>query len=1391
MMDTFPNTNYDKTNVDNGTNKGPQLNNPEAVLFISYAPSDYEIASQICRVLNQRYRCYCLEPDVVDDAWKNHKENIEKAIDSCRYFIPLFSFNYFHENSEFIKWQLKKAKERANVLPVFVDHLKWDDIPKEQTVNCDDSFDLIVDSLRLKEDGISAEAVRVKALSLPFYGVGARNHTEDIGEHLFEHIYESFNGAALEPSQDRTEQLQTRNTVFISYAHIDQDLVKAVSERLMAQYDCWWLDAEKLKNWKNFEGPIYRAINSCKIFVAFFSKNYFNSEYCCDNELLRACALKKNIIPVFLDQTTPEQLAANKDHIKNTIIKLLDVEPIGYKKGFVNGQETQICESIINTTAFKLLNLWKNGLPGIIHQVEPKSECILNKLVLHLERQKKQVGNYITTQTISSDLFPLLEKIEKHDEDPNDNSEDAVEREEVHTLDRLSSLGQKENKYGYLLRNSVTYRTPLVDCLNASKHLFLVGEGGLGKTTTLVETCRWLLSAGEYAVYVPLKELNGHNSLEQYLERAVFESNSQMYTLALSIMNGNRPFYVFLDGLNEMPSDFVGTFISNLRKGFALGSKAVKLIISSRVDSLNEFHESKNEFSQFKFQGLDRKCIESYIEKHGLSRVESDDMLHLLHTPLMLTLYCDSEEAKVQYEKDPNVRGKIELEANPNTAAKILKNFVQTQLYRALVENTYDMSVHATLYEYVLPSIAMKMARNHLLSLPNRDFRCCIVDPARNPGQSKYFYDYIDLMDDKGLVVQYYDKEANCARDIAQKQLAFVAPDEHGYAFTHQVFCDFFAAKFLCLEMEVCKRSGVTNNAHNLELCAMQYSEDILSFVADIQEESKFAPQREKQTGNWHNLKERSLIENIMARWRNCEGALAQTAVYNLFNALRLGRNGNLFSCDFSSLDLRACDLNGVIFSEFDREGTYASSFANAWIDKECFVPGGHSARVTALCISKDDDTLYSADALGKIIRWNLNELTVGKSIKPAAEYAVVDDKITRLALSADEKMLLILSPHSVTVFDLDHKTIDSSYTVPPHKYLRDVRYTNARTIEVTYDTAPLNWQTLLDGDPNGACPEGKTMTGPVAGNLSVSPVSTEQEPIYVYSTLNGIVRTSQKYDYSLLDYLKGIINNARRAGMAHPYYELRNNPPVNDISWHYSGKKVLVAYSNTVFELEYTSEHKLRYITHIALESVVTSVSYRTKDGQDQVVICGGFGIRVFAFDEKNKRWDDSGCVFSMRYIPGIKKVLQGNCRTYLLSSNNELKIFDEKLNLLYVRQLNADVDDFCFAQEINSNEKFVCVLMKSKERPYCAKYDVVNDSYENIGFQFRLVFDDDDHSDKPYTHYISGKRLISIRRDDPQRIIYENTAGHFIQRCSFTDVRGNVTQEYMPYILRNGGSS
>ena len=1390
MMDILPNTNYDKTYVDNGTNKGNQLNNPEVELFISYAPSDYETASQICRVLGQRYMCYCLAPEDLNDTWKNHKEDIEKAINRCQYFIPLFSFNYFIENSEFIKWQLKKAKETANVLPVFVDHLKWDDIPKEQTVNCDDSFDLIVDSLRLKEYGISAKAVRVKDLSLPFYGMGARNHTEDIGEHLFEYIYDSFNRAALEPSQDHTELLQTRNTVFISYAHIDQDLVKAVSEKLMAQYDCWWLDAEKLKNWKNFEGPIYRAINSCKIFVAFFSKNYFNSEYCCDNELSRACALKKNIIPVFLDQTTPEQLATSKDHIKNTIIKLLEVEPIGYEKGFVKGQETQICESIINTTAFKLLNLWENGLPGIIHQVEPKSECVLNKLVLHLERQKKQVGNYITTQTISSDLFPLLKKIEKHDAASNDNSEDAVEREKVHTLDRLSSLDQKENKYGYLLRNSVTYRTPLVDCLNASKHLFLVGEGGLGKTTTLVETCRWLLSAGEYAVYIPLKELNGHNSLEQYFERTVFEGNSQMYKLALSIMNGNRPFYVFLDGLNEMPSDFVGTFISNLRKGFVLGGKAVKLIISSRVDSLNEFHESKNEFSHFKFQGLDRKRIESYIEKHGLSRVESDDMLHLLHTPLMLTLYCDSEEAKVQYEQDPNVRGKIELESNPNTAAKILKNFVQTQLYRALMENTYDMSVHATLYEYVLPSIAMKMVRNHRLSLLNEDFRNCIVNPARYPEQSKYFYTYEDLMDDKGLAVRYKKETAGCAKDIAQKQLAFVAPDEHGYAFTHQVFCDFFAAKFLCLEMEVCKGIDVTNNAHNLELCAMQYSEDILSFVADIQEENKFTPQREKQTGHWYNIEEDSLIEKIMTRWRNCEGALAQTAVYNLFNALRLGRNGNLFSCDFSSLDLRACNLNGVIFSEFDRNGTYASSFANAWIDKECFVQGGHSARVTALCISKDDNTLYSADASGKIVRWNMNEFTVGKSIIPVAEYAVVDDKIARLALSVDEKILLILTPHSVTVFNLVNEIIDKSYTVPPHKYLRDVRCNSMSTIEVTYDTAPLNWQALLDGDKNGVCHEEKTITGPVAGNLSVSPVSTAEDPIYVYSTLNGIVRTSQKHSCSLHNHLKEIINNARSAGMVHPYYELRNNPQVNDISWHFSGKKVLVAYSNTVFELEYTSEHKLRYISHIALESVVTAVSYRTKAGQDNVVICGAFGIRVFEFDAQNKRWDDSGCVFSRRYIPGIKKVLQGDLWTYLLSSNKELKIFDEKLNLLYVRQLNSDVDDFCFAQGINSNEKFICVLMKSRERTYCAKYDVCNDSYEDIGFQFRLIFDDDDHSDKPYTHYIVGKRLISIRRDDPQRIIYENTAGHYIQRCSFKDVRGNVTKEYMPYILRNGGS-
>ena len=1328
----------------------------EISFYFSYASSDKILVSQIynklvhlskTKEINGSYRFKYVFPDASD--------NKTTTIKNCRYFVAFISKNYFDSiNWDDQKEELELTLNKNNIIPVFLDDINPKMLSDEQR----QAFSL----LQLNE-------LPIERLTLLFFGEGVKESGLD---ESVETIYKGFERIVYPQISE-----ETYCDVFISYAHKNQTSVKPVYTLLEKRFPgCWWRDEERLNHNIEYDIRILNALEKSKCVIAFISKEYIDSSYCVNKELSIADLRGKPIIPVFVDDICVEKI---DNYAKVILNPLLSCDPLFYTKGFCSNDAQEVCDNILGHGTLKL----SVGLGNKLDWNTPLPH-IFNKLILHLNRQQEQKGNYKVTQDISHELFSSLKKIKKNCGDDNDNDDDR-EQAATNQTDGFTVNENNKERYKHLLPYGwKTHKTHLVDFLNKSKHLFLIGEGGGGKTTTLVETCRWLLAQGEYSVCVPLKVINSENNFEKYLERNVFSGNSQMCHLATTLMKSDKPFYVFLDGLNEMPQDYLGTFFNNLET-FLSGHHAVKLIISSRFfDSHTNLGSIEKDFSLFRFQKLDRECVVTYLRACGVldasKKEDIDDTLyHLLHTPLMLTLYCFSERAKKEYEQDPVVKDRIGLEAKPDTTAKILHNYVQTQLYRAFAENNFNESIYVTMYEYILPSIGLKMVQKNMLSLGRMDYRLCIKTPARDEKNAKYFSEFTDLIDDKRRFNVKYENYRE-AIDIAQNQLSFVTETEDGYSFTHQVFRDFFAAKFLCLEMDVCKHD-MPQDRTILDICAAQYSDDVLSFVADLQKEYEFEPRRDAVTRNWQ-FKKASATENILAKWKNVEGELAQTAVYNLFNILRLGRNGKLFSCDFPGIDLRACNLNGVKFSEFDKDhkdNPHASSFEGAWIDKKCFLPNGHSAPISAMCISSDN-ILYTGDVTGKVFRWNLSDLdkpSQSKKVDPIDDgFDVTEEKIIRLALSEKNKSnLLVLTNHSVTEFDVEHREVIKNTIVPPHKYLRDVR-DNAGVIEVIYDTAPLTWRSLDDNKTDYLVDD----RCPISGCIRKSPCSD----VYVYSDMNGQIRTNKHGFYALYQHL---FNEIQKSGIEgsdlQDYYEMKKNPSVNDICWHPLGERLLVAYSNTVFEFEYSANNVLKYAAHTAFDSKVTSVGYLS---DDRIIVCNDVHINVIKLDDR-KIMFDSGYEFSSCYIPRIIKTLQSDNKTYLLSTNKELKILDENLIVKHVRQLKRNVQNVCFARNLRTNEKFLCVMIKSSRDVFCERYDVFRDEYKDLHSNFKVLDDREDHSDKLYTHYRNYKKLISFNRTNFERNEYNNIAGVFIKGCNFKNINNNQMEENMELIKQN----
>jgi len=311
-------------------------------------------------------------------------------------------------------------------------------------------------------------------------------------------------------------------------------------------------------------------------------------------------------------------------------------------------------------------------------------DYIIARLRLYHERQYKQSGNYALNE-IRSELFPAIR-----------NSE-------------INVLYKDDDKKDVSL---VKFFSELDGQADHDKHILITGEGGMGKTVSLLKTCEYLLKKRINAIYVPLSKIDADLTLDQYLERIVCGGNQRMWRDLKDLMSApytSTPNVVLLlDGINEVPLNYIDTLVKRVIKGTYIdGYSGVKLVMTSRWLDNSLMHHLKESVISLEMQALDREAISSYLHNMGLPPVTDEKIISVIRTPLMLTLFSDVERHKEKYQ---NIDGII-LEDSPNTAGKILSNFFQTQLYRAAEEENFDRAAHLVLLEYLLPSLAYKMSR--------------------------------------------------------------------------------------------------------------------------------------------------------------------------------------------------------------------------------------------------------------------------------------------------------------------------------------------------------------------------------------------------------------------------------------------------------------------------------------------------------------------------------------------------------------------------------------------------------------------------------------------------------------------------------------------------------
>lgn len=260
----------------------------------------------------------------------------------------------------------------------------------------------------------------------------------------------------------------------------------------------------------------------------------------------------------------------------------------------------------------------------------------------------------------------------------------------------------------------------------AGKSAIVLGQGGIGKTTLLLHTA--MLRGKQYSpaapavFYLPLggwEKGDTHFIRRQMLMRLRFKPeentfDSAMHTLQLLLeqpletKQGPVPaVLLLLDGLNEVQGE-IGPLVEEINH--LAGLAGVRILATSR----SEIPELALE--NFRLMPLNVEDVEQTLGKAGLLIPREPQVVHLLRTPLILSIFIQTSETGVQ----PDVQNEEEL------MKAYLASLLEKELRQLPEDSPQRWQIDVAL-NFVLPAIAIEAKRIPLPMTQQRMLRVVTV----------------------------------------------------------------------------------------------------------------------------------------------------------------------------------------------------------------------------------------------------------------------------------------------------------------------------------------------------------------------------------------------------------------------------------------------------------------------------------------------------------------------------------------------------------------------------------------------------------------------------------------------------------------------------------------
>ena len=557
------------------------------------------------------------------------------------------------------------------------------------------------------------------------------------------------------------------------------------------------------------------------------------------------------------------------------------------------------------------------------------------------------------------------------------------------------------------------------------KHTVILGEGGMGKTVSLIRLWNEYLEKSCEETPVPVFiALNEYNQISDSSKREDFivsiikknygdqmvshEAVCEIMKEPIQEEDGFIPSLILLlDGFNEITLDKRELLIE--MRHLIEQAKGVQIVITSRYDVRGNFNWT--EFHLLKLMELEDKQVNLYLQEQGtpvavsFTEGDSNRLRQLIKNPMMLTLYASTCEVQKDHLLDRNCDFKKQVES----PGELLWNFLEAQVARLperLGDDPGKQWFYKFLLKFLLPAFGYEMEKAGQFEFNKNELNEIIQKYCIRFSEEDFFLAFAEYelhIDDLDVGECPGDKEKIQRRakivKIVYEELLMMVNEGHSFLFLHQNFRDFFAAVHLLNEAEISVSKGEI---------PVVFKERILDYfvrrlLGEIEGEHLSKPYLVKDEGWKIDINKDNWLHQVLDLCRGKVGEEVGFVVWNIVTIWKEVR-GELTGADLSRLNLSGVQFNGVICSHVYGEKYLSAVFDGSRVHEKNLFPKGHTWELRSALYSPDGKKILSTSGDRTIKEWDAG---TGECLKTFAGHT---DYVNRAVYSPDGKKILSAS---------------------------------------------------------------------------------------------------------------------------------------------------------------------------------------------------------------------------------------------------------------------------------------------------------------------------------------------------------------------------------------------